>query len=72
MINEVLKNSEISTVAILTGKSDFSINFQNELHHCLPKEILQFVMNLTNIPNNAYLPDSTIYVLVTDEIDWVN
>ena len=72
VINEVLKNSEISTVAILTGKSDFFFFFQTELHHCLPKEILQLVMNLTKIPNNAYLPDSTIYVLVTDEIDWVN
>lgn len=58
-----MKNSEISTVAILTGKRDFSINFQSELHHCLSRKILQFVINLTKIPNEVYLPDSTIYVL---------
>lgn len=63
VINEVMKNSEISTVAILTGKRDFSINFQSELHHCLSRKILQFVINLTKIPNEVYLPDSTIYVL---------
>lgn len=63
VINEVIKNSEISTVAILTGKRDFSINFQSELHNCLSRKILQFVINLTKIPNEVYLNDSTIYVL---------
>jgi biotin synthase-related radical SAM superfamily protein len=71
VVEDVVRQEEISTIAILRAKSELSTDIRSKIVNCLPKEVPKFIENLLHLSVDVFLPDSTIYIVFADEMDQV-
>lgn len=71
VVNEVVNNSDISTIALLYRNNSFSNKAIGDISDCLIRNVTRFIKKIDDVPNYTWLPDTTIFILITDNIDWV-
>mgnify|MGYP003454857506 CR=1 FL=1 len=71
-INEVLRNESTTTVVFVTDENDSQNILRSNIHQCLSNDAIRVEMLVKNLTKNVILPESSIYVVISDHLDLVS
>lgn len=72
VINEVVGSEGTTTVAFITDENDSQNILRSKIHHCLRNDAIRFEMLVESLTKEVVLPESSIFVVIADHLDFVS